>query len=345
MRRAWTAGLPACVVALVAAAVAAIVAAVPATTAAPAPAKGSAHRQAPRVSITPGVMRLAVPKQTGPPTTAQCERAYGIACYQPGQLRAAYNLPPLYGKGITGKGQTIVIVDSFGSPTIRQDLAAFDKQFGYPRAALVHDHRAGREDPGVQPQRPRHGRLGERDHAGRGVRARPGAGGEHPAGRDPGRGDGGNHRLPADRRRGEVRDRSPSRRRDQPELQRHRGDVRQPRAAQPAARRLSRRVRPPRHGARRLRRQRRHRLRARPAHVLHAPGDVVAGQRPAGDRGRRHPADPGRRQVHVGGLERHRRHRGGQVLRPAVRAGPVRQRRRHVRVLRSARPTRTASRP
>ena len=132
MRRAWTAGLPACVVALVAAAVAAIVAAVPATTAAPAPAKGSAHRQAPRVSITPGVMRLGVPKQTGPPTTAQCERAYGIACYQPGQLRAAYNLPPLYGKGITGKGQTIVIVDSFGSPTIRQDLAAFDKQFGYP---------------------------------------------------------------------------------------------------------------------------------------------------------------------------------------------------------------------
>jgi len=132
MRRAWSAGLPACVVALVAAAVAAIVAAVPATTASPAPAKGSAHRQAPRVPITPGVVRLAVPKQAGPPTTAQCEHAYGIACYQPGQLRAAYNLPPLYGKGITGKGQTIVIVDSFGSPTIRQDLAVFDKQFGYP---------------------------------------------------------------------------------------------------------------------------------------------------------------------------------------------------------------------
>ncbi|MFZ0001270.1 MAG: S53 family peptidase, partial [Trebonia sp.] len=55
-----------------------------------------------------------------------------IACYQPGQLRKAYNLPPLYGKGITGTGQTIVIVDSFGSPTIGQDLAAFDKQFGYP---------------------------------------------------------------------------------------------------------------------------------------------------------------------------------------------------------------------
>ena len=132
MRRAWTAGLPACVVALVAAAVAAVVAAVPATTIASAPAKIPAHHQAPRVSITPGVARLGVSRQAGPPTTAQCERTYGIACYQPGQLRTAYNLPPLYGKGITGTGQTIVIVDSFGSPTIRQDLAAFDKQFGYP---------------------------------------------------------------------------------------------------------------------------------------------------------------------------------------------------------------------
>ena len=214
-----------------------------------------------------------------------------------------------HGHGTDDRHRRLVRIpdDQAGPGRVRQAVRL-------PRAALVHDPRAGREDPGVQPQRPRHGRLGERDHAGRGVRARPRAGGEHPAGRDPGRRDGGNRRLPADRRHREVRDRSPSRRRDQPELQRHRGDVRQPRAAQPAARRLSRRVRPPRHGARRLRRQRRHRLRARPAHVLHPPGDVVAGQRPAGDGGRRHPADPGRRQVHVGGLERHRRHRGGQVL-------------------------------
>ena len=132
MRRAWTAGLPACVVALVAAAVAAVVAAVPATTIAPAPTKILAHSQAPRVSITPGVRQLGVPRQAGPPTTAECERTYGIACYQPGQLRTAYNLPPLYGKGITGRGQTIVIVDSFGSPTIAPDLAVFDQRFGLP---------------------------------------------------------------------------------------------------------------------------------------------------------------------------------------------------------------------
>jgi len=132
MRKAWTAGLPACIVALVAATVAAVVAAVPDTPAGPAPQAAPAHRQSPRVSVTPGVMRVAVPQQAGPPSTAECERAYHIACYQPGQLRTAYDLPPLYAKGITGKGETIVIVDSFGSPTIRQDLAAFDKQFGYP---------------------------------------------------------------------------------------------------------------------------------------------------------------------------------------------------------------------
>jgi len=36
-------------------------------------------------------------------------------------------------KGITGAGQTIVIVDSFGSPTIAHDLATFDSTLGVPR--------------------------------------------------------------------------------------------------------------------------------------------------------------------------------------------------------------------
>jgi len=50
----------------------------------------------------------------------------------PYQIRAAYNLPPLYRKGITGKGETIVIVDPFGSPTIGADLQHFDAVFGLP---------------------------------------------------------------------------------------------------------------------------------------------------------------------------------------------------------------------
>jgi subtilase family serine protease len=50
----------------------------------------------------------------------------------PAQIRAAYDLGPLLRQGIDGRGQTIVIVDSFGSPTIGRDLAVFDRGFGLP---------------------------------------------------------------------------------------------------------------------------------------------------------------------------------------------------------------------
>jgi subtilase family serine protease len=50
----------------------------------------------------------------------------------PQQVRAAYNIGPLAAKGIDGAGQTIVLVDSFGSPTIRHDLAYFDRYFRLP---------------------------------------------------------------------------------------------------------------------------------------------------------------------------------------------------------------------
>lgn len=92
------------------------------------------------VTVAPNVIRIPGLRQA-PPTTAQCKSLDGIACYQPSQLRAAYHLPALYAKGITGKGQTIVIVDSFGSPTIKSDLAAFDKAFGIaapPAFTIIH---------------------------------------------------------------------------------------------------------------------------------------------------------------------------------------------------------------
>jgi subtilase family serine protease len=65
-----------------------------------------------------------------PPTTAQCEASYGIPCYSPKQIETAYEMSSLYAKGDTGTGSTIVIVDSYGSPTIAADLATFDKGFG-----------------------------------------------------------------------------------------------------------------------------------------------------------------------------------------------------------------------
>jgi subtilase family serine protease len=67
-----------------------------------------------------------------PPTQQQCQAAFGGPCYNPAQIQTAYNTPPLYSRGITGAGQTIVLVDSFGSPTIASDLATFDAEFGLP---------------------------------------------------------------------------------------------------------------------------------------------------------------------------------------------------------------------
>jgi subtilase family serine protease len=67
-----------------------------------------------------------------PPTTADCEQQLGIACYAPFQFQRAYNLGPLYKHGLNGRGQTIVIVDSFGYQHIRGELRTFDKSFRLP---------------------------------------------------------------------------------------------------------------------------------------------------------------------------------------------------------------------
>lgn len=55
-----------------------------------------------------------------------------LVCYSPDFLQSAYNFGPLYSSGLKGAGQTIVIVDAYGSPTIRHDLAFFDATFGIP---------------------------------------------------------------------------------------------------------------------------------------------------------------------------------------------------------------------
>jgi subtilase family serine protease len=84
------------------------------------------------VSVQPASIRSQLASQTQPPTEAQCVESFTVPCYDPAQIQTAYNVQPLYAHGITGRGQTIVLVDSFGSPTIKSDLATFDKQFGLP---------------------------------------------------------------------------------------------------------------------------------------------------------------------------------------------------------------------
>jgi len=93
------------------------------------------------------------PATGSPPgaVSADC-LAFRPPCDTPRQLRAAYGIQPLLDRGITGRGQTVVLPEfppsAAGSPSkfpgsqvpvvtdIRQDLARFDAVFGLPAARL-----------------------------------------------------------------------------------------------------------------------------------------------------------------------------------------------------------------
>ena len=65
------------------------------------------------VLIHPNEVYAGSVNTSGPPSTAQCEAQFQVACYTPAQIQQAYGLPALYANGITGAGRTIVIVDSY----------------------------------------------------------------------------------------------------------------------------------------------------------------------------------------------------------------------------------------
>jgi len=156
MRPARTAVAAASLVALAAAGAAAGAAGAPAH---PAPAGPGAV-----VSIRPDATHaLAGGPLSAPPSTAFCERHYGIACYRPAQIQQAYNLPRLYRAGVTGRGQTIVIVDSFGSPTVQGDLAAFDRAAGLPAPPSLKVIQPAGKVPAYRPTSNREGWAGETD--------------------------------------------------------------------------------------------------------------------------------------------------------------------------------------
>ena len=85
-------------------------------------------------SGTAQAARSAGPVSCGPPD-------YFIQCYSPGQYQVAYGVAPLLNRGITGKGETVVMPELANRPgpsytDIRKDLAAFDRKFGLPAATL-----------------------------------------------------------------------------------------------------------------------------------------------------------------------------------------------------------------
>jgi subtilase family serine protease len=98
-------------------------------------ASAAGHATAARADVAqgrayPDAVRLSNRPDQVPFTDGQCQATFQVDCYLPTQVEAAYNLPPLYNKGITGKGTTIVIVDAYGSPSISDDLTEFDDYIG-----------------------------------------------------------------------------------------------------------------------------------------------------------------------------------------------------------------------
>jgi subtilase family serine protease len=73
---------------------------------------------------------IAAQAATQPTPTSTCVATRGIQCYSPAQFENAFRLNELHAAGIDGNGETIAIVDSFGSPTIANDLHQFDQTFG-----------------------------------------------------------------------------------------------------------------------------------------------------------------------------------------------------------------------
>lgn len=98
------------------------------------------------------------------PTTAACtfpdgsspKGQPGMHCYNVSQFLQAYGIDKLHAQGVTGKGQTIILVDSYGSPTAQADLDHFSDTFGLPRTTIQFIYPNG---PYVNP-------VNDSDHAG-----------------------------------------------------------------------------------------------------------------------------------------------------------------------------------
>jgi subtilase family serine protease len=63
--------------------------------------------------------------------------------YAPQNIQTAYGMNELFDVGLNGKGQTVVLIDAFGSPTISQDASAFATVFHLPPVDLTIYQPAG----------------------------------------------------------------------------------------------------------------------------------------------------------------------------------------------------------
>ena len=81
-----------------------------------------------------------------PPTQPDCN-AIGRRCFNPTAEQNSYNLTPILSSGHQGQGQTIIIVDAFGSETMRHDLRVFNNAFGLPHMCGEEGTTAGCTGP------------------------------------------------------------------------------------------------------------------------------------------------------------------------------------------------------
>jgi len=101
------------------------------------PSVVTVHAQSGHPGLAPADVLSRVTKVKGlalvsaqPPTDAYCRANYDVPCYSPQEIQTAYGLSSILDAGYTGAGQTIIIIGSFGSPTIAQDLQTFDADYG-----------------------------------------------------------------------------------------------------------------------------------------------------------------------------------------------------------------------
>ncbi len=90
---------------------------------------------------TPTVTHASSNVGTGTPTSTLADicpapLSNDPGCFTPHAMRVAYGVEPLIQKGIMGKGQTVIDIVSFGSPTLQTDVNAFSKQFGLPQVNI-----------------------------------------------------------------------------------------------------------------------------------------------------------------------------------------------------------------
>jgi subtilase family serine protease len=100
------------------------------------PASGSAANVRSVVSPLLKVGPQAIPAGAASPDyglfTCQVGLEPGVVCYDPYQMRHAYNIDTFISAGLDGRGKTIVIVDAFSDPYLVGDLTYFNNFYGLP---------------------------------------------------------------------------------------------------------------------------------------------------------------------------------------------------------------------